>query len=1188
LRLTKLELSGFKSFARKTELAFGRGITAVIGPNGSGKSNIADAIRWVLGEQSARALRGSKMEDVIFSGTQQRKSQGYCEVTLTFDNADGKLNLPYSEIAVTRRLYRSGESEYCLNRANCRLRDIQELFRDTGIGKDGYSIISQGKVDEILSNRSNDRRVALEEAAGVMRYRVRKEEAARKLDHTEKNLERIGDILEELESRLGPLEEQSATARSYLKLRDELKDLEVNQFLYQYDRGKERLANAEQTISQIAEQEVAADAQAVLLLDTCQELEQRSHDLDTALTEQQSILMTMLSGVESQVGESKVLLERREHGEQEIRRLTQALETVSARKNELSETLLSMEADTAAAAAMEQLERDISAAEQAVSQKDQELTDAENALEEMKNSIMEAMNRLADAKGDLSRFDAMQAAISARMETIRAEMEQTGGASDALRAEYAEAQQALSEQKETCVHTQNALSDAQNNRDAMRTAFETAQQEHRALEQETDRLSSRLRVLRDMEKSHEGYYASVRSILQDADREPRLRAAIVGVVAELITVPKAYETAINMALGSALQNIVTPTADDARFVIEYLRSHDYGRATLLPMALLRERPLNAQERSLLSENGCLGLASELISCEASAKTAVSYLLGRTVIVKDLASGVAMKKKSGGAFQIATLEGDIISTGGAMSGGSMKKRDFSLLGRKREIEDLSKQLETKNGALSDLAERCEEKRKAILMAELQIEAFREELHKQQIEQTKLEEKVDIIARDVESGNAAGNRLSEELSALEENLRDIAAEREEALALQSRLESGSTATKDDVRLAQQQLGMLRQQRETASETLTEQKIRRMALEKEQAAVENERRRLENERNLSEKSAADLAEQLQLQQTAQQRIAERLAEMQGMIEQEQQNAAEQKKIQHSLEEERETLNASLAEHRARRDGLLAELRELSERKHKQELLRSRTEMELTAMQDRIWEDYELTYENALPLRREIAIGATSSRISTIRAEIREMGDINLSAIEDYKAVSERFTSLSTQRDDLLRAETDLSKLIDELTGTMEKVFTSQFTIIQKNFGEVFTELFGGGHAELRLSDPNDVLGCDIDIIAQPPGKKLQLLSLLSGGERALTAIALLFAMLRLKPPAFCVLDEIESSLDEANVSRFADYLKEYSDETQFIIITHRKGSMEVCDSLYGVSMEERGVSKVVSARFGNSNVS
>jgi len=1183
LRLTKLELSGFKSFARKTELAFGQGITAVIGPNGSGKSNIADAIRWVLGEQSARALRGSKMEDVIFNGTQQRKSQGYCEVTLTFDNADGKLKLPYSEIAVTRRLYRSGESEYCLNRSGCRLRDIQDLFRDTGIGKDGYSIISQGKVDEILSNRSNDRRVALEEAAGVMRYRVRKEEAARKLEHTEKNLERINDILEELEARLGPLEEQSAAARRYLKLRDELKELEVNQFLYQYDRAKERLLNAEKTISQVAEQETATEAQSELLLTACQDLEQRSRELDVALTAQQTHLMQLLSGVESQVGESKVLFERHEHSKQEIARLEQALETAVSRVQELSETLRRMESDTTASAAMDQLNRDIAAAESELSGRDASLLEAENALEEMKNSIMEAMNRLADARGDLSRYDAMQTAIASRMESIRAEMEQAGGVSDALRDEYEQAQESLKQQRSACEHAQTLLTEAQENREALRKEYEAAQQQYRMLEQETDRLSSRLRVLNDMEKSHEGYYASVRSILQAAEKEPRLRSAMIGVVAELVRVPKEYETAIHMALGSALQNIVTSTADDARFVIEYLRTHDYGRATLLPMALLRERPVTAQERSLLASDGCMGIASELIDFDSAAERAVNYLLGRTVLVKDLASGVELKKKSGGAFQIATLDGDIISTGGAMSGGSTKKNGFSLLGRKRELEDIAKQLAAKKDTLSDLAESCEEKRKAILMAELQIDAFREELHQQQIELTKLEEKTDIIARDVESGCAAGSRLAEELSALEENLRDIAAEREEALALQNRLESGSTATRDDVRHAQQQLASMRQERELASAALTDQKIRRMALEKEQAAVETEYRRLALEKEQSEQSAAQLQISLEENQSSLSEISARISEMQKLIETEQQNAEEQKKTQQGLEEERESLNASLTEHRARRDALLAELRELSERKHKQELLYSRTEMELTAMQDRIWEEYELTYENALPLRREMPIGATSSRITSIRTEIRDMGDINLGAIEDYKAVSERFSTLSTQRDDLYRAETDLAKLIDELTGTMEKVFHTQFTIIQKNFAEVFTELFGGGHAELRLSDPNDVLGCDIDIIAQPPGKKLQLLSLLSGGERALTAIALLFAMLRLKPPAFCVLDEIESSLDEANVTRFADYLKAYSDDTQFIIITHRKGSMEVCDSLYGVSMEERGISKVVSARFG-----
>lgn len=1183
MRLTKLELSGFKSFARKTELDFGRGITAVIGPNGSGKSNIADAIRWVLGEQSAKALRGARMEDVIFSGTQQRKSQGYCEVTLTFDNTDGKLNLPFSEIAVTRRLYRSGESEYCLNRNACRLRDIQELFRDTGIGKDGYSIISQGKVDEILSNKSNDRRAALEEAAGVMRYRVRKEEAARKLEHTEKNLERIEDILDELAGRLGPLEEQSAAARAYLKLRDELRDLEINQFLYQYDRARERLAAMEQTIAQLGEQETATEAQAEALQGECQALEERTRSLEAALTGQQNRLMEMLSGVETHVGEYNVLRERKENIEREIQRLELEKAAAAQRLLELTETLSGMESDEAGRIAMQRLERDIEAQAAGLAAQDAEVQKAEAALESMKNGIMEAMNRLADAKGDLTRFETMSSALEARIASISGEMENASAASGALQAEYEQASAERDEQQAACETLRASMAGAQENRSKLQESFQSLQQKHHQMEQEAGAMESRLRVLGEMARSREGYYASVKNIMRDAARDARLGSAIIGVVAELLQVPKEYETAITMALGSALQNIVTPTAEDARYVIDYLRSHDYGRATLLPVALLRERPLSPQERRFLAADGCLGLASELVGCAPEAKTVLEYLLGRTAIVRDLPSGIALKKRSGGAFSIATLEGDIISTGGSMSGGSIKKREFSLLGREREIQELNKKLGETRDALAALAERCETLRRDILMAELQTDSFREELHTQEIALAKSEEKLDIIRRDMESGDTRRARLGEELRAIQENLQDIAEEKSRALVLQTELESGNAATQDDVRVAQQALSELRAKREAASNALTEKKVRRMALQKEQDAVANEQKRLCAEQERIRRQAEDQAQTIAAEQAQLDGIRERLLEMEQSIAGEQQQAGEQKKAQLEMEEERNTLSETLTQQRARRESLLSSLRELGERKHKQELQRSRTELELNAIQDRIWEDYELTYENALPLRHEIAVGATAGRISAIKNEIRDMGDINLGAIEDYRAVSERHTSLSTQRDDLRSAQADLNRLIGELTETMERVFSGQFALIQKNFHEVFAELFGGGHAELRLSDKGDVLGCDIDIIAQPPGKKLQLLSLLSGGERALTAIALLFAMLRLKPPAFCVLDEIESSLDEVNVSRFAGYLRAYSDETQFIIITHRKGSMEVCDSLYGVSMEERGVSKVVSARFG-----
>lgn len=1183
MRLTKLELNGFKSFARKTDIQFGSGITAVIGPNGSGKSNIADAVKWVLGEQSAKALRGTKMEDVIFSGTQTRKAQSYCEVTLSFDNEDGMLDVPFAEVAVTRRVFRSGESEYCINKNPCRLRDIQEMFRDTGIGKDGYSIISQGKVDEILSNRSNERRAALEEAAGVMRYRVRKEEAVRKLEHTEKNLERIEDILTELSDRLGPLGEQSAAARAYLKLRDELKDHEVNIFLYQYERHHEKLQAISDAITEMQNEQTLGESAEQSLLAECAALEERVRALDLSLSEQQNELMTLMAGIEKQHGESNVLLERREHARQECQRIDTERLALEERLGALESTLSDMDAEQAQAAALQQLDGDVAAMEEKLAAADAEVLEAEAALEAQKNSIIAAMNRLSDYRSSVSRFDAMIASLSERLSALSEESRLQQQESAKLNGELLQAEQQHKAQQEAAHQAEANLAASLATRKALQDSFLQLQQDMRAEEQGLGALQSRLRVLSEMQKSREGYYASVKNLLKDADSDARLKRSIVGVVAELIRVPKEYETAVSLALGSAMQHIVTPTAEDAKYVIDYLRARDYGRATLLPMALLRPGRLKDDERRLLNMDGCIGVASELVDCDDALRDVLDYLLGRTVIVRDLDCGVALKKRSGGAFHIATLLGDIISTGGSMSGGSLKKGGFSLLGREREMKELSASLTGHEKKLADMKTACLEKERELLQCDMQIDGFRQALREIEVEAARGAEQRDIIRRDAERSAEKEAALEAERLQISENIEDIHRERAEADSEQSSIEQGNEATREDVGIAQAALIDMRAAREAVSAALTELKVRRMALSKERDAVFAEQARLKRERQEVEEKLAALGEEYAANARMDEEIAAQLAGMAGSLTQEERTAGEKREAQQKAEEERTKLSESLTELRARREELLAGDRDLSERIHRQELQKNRFELELVTLQDHIWEEYELTYENALPLRHEIAIGATNARIAEIKADMRALGDVNISSIEDYQMVQERHSSLSTQCEDLRKAQADLNLLIVELTDTMQAEFLRQFEVIQRNFNEVFLELFGGGHAELRLADKDDVLGCDIDIIAQPPGKKLQLLSLLSGGERALTAIALLFAMLKLKPPAFCVLDEIESSLDEVNVTRFADYVKAYSDGTQFILITHRKGSMEVCDTLYGVSMEEKGISKIVSARFG-----
>ena len=1183
MRLTRLDISGFKSFAKKTELQFGSGITAVIGPNGSGKSNISDAVRWVLGEQSARALRGSKMEDVIFNGTEKRKPQSMCEVTLTFDNADHLLPIDYEEVAVTRRMFRSGESEYCLNGRNVRLKDISELFRDTGIGKDGYSIISQGRVDEILSNKSNDRRTALEEAAGVMRYRVRKEEAERKLESTERNMERIADTLKELGERLGPLEEQSATARQFLKLREELKDLEVNLFLYQSDRAKERMKTLAEQIAALSEELALNEAHDKTLAQDSLQLESQVREIDERASAQQNKVIEMLSGVESHVGESNLLIERRDHAKKEIVRVSTERETAKESADAIRAALAANTTDESGEREREQLCQQIAEQSKALEDTDAAIAAREAAVEAQKAAVMEAMNRLADAKGDLSRLDTMAAALRDRLTALDGEEAAAKEKVDALNRELESARKAEQKQAATMNEHIADRKTAQRERIEMESDYLALQAELKVSEQNVGALSSREHVLREMIRSHEGYQNSVRMLLSAAETDAQLKSCIIGPVAELLTVPKKVETAIGMSLGGSLQNIVTTTAEDAKTVIEYVRGKDLGRVTLLPLTLLNPNPLTDKERALLKEPGVVGLGSELVQCDKRCGIVAEYLLGRTVIVEDLDSAIRLRKKSKSAFHIATLLGDFLSTGGTMTGGSLKKGGFSLLGREREVEEIKKQLKKAEQAVEKKQQEIEAQKKQILLKDTQIDAFTAAAHGDELELVHLKEQREIIERDRRDAEEAVQELCDERGDLNESLQDIEKRRRSAATVEDDIKKQNLLSTEDIRKEQLAIAEDKQKREEMSAALTEQRIRAMALEKEADARAQERQRLSRELALTEQKIGSFDAELQTLSESVAAADARLSEMERSISGEQAELKLAKEEQSKLEAERTRINELLSQFRRDRDGLLETVRSIDERKHRNEMQTSRLEMELKQSADRIWEEYELTYENAQPMRREIAVGATQQRVNALKTEIRGLGDINVSAIEDYKTVSERHESLSAQFADLEKAKADLYTLIGQLTQTMEQTFVREFQKIQLNFADTFEQLFGGGHAELRLSDKNDVLNCDIDIIAQPPGKKLQLLSLLSGGERALTAIALLFAMLKLKAPAFCVLDEIETSLDEANVTKFANYLKEYSDETQFIIITHRKGSMEVCDTLYGVAMEEKGISSIVSARFG-----
>ena len=1183
MRLTKIEINGFKSFAKKTEIQVEKGITAIIGPNGSGKSNIADAVRWVLGEQSARVLRGNKMEDVIFNGTEQRKPQSFCEVTLTLDNSDGRLPTDYAEVSVTRRVYRSGESEYLINRTQCRLKDISELFRDTGIGKEGYSIIGQGRVEEILSNKSNDRRNAFEEAAGVMKYRVRKEEAERKLDNTRKNLVRLNDILEELERQIGPLEEQSAAAREYLKLRDELKEIEINVFLYQYDRLNERIKTLSESLSAYEAEIKNTSATEASIAADCVVEEEKERWLSVAIGEMQSKLLAATQDVENRAGEAKLTRERMANLAKERERLEEEMRSSSERSDALRRELGEISRCSRETAQ----KRNSSAAELAetenkLAELEQSISDKEDMLERQKQSMIEAMNRLSDAKSRISRLEAIKTTLLERTDAIRLRQKEIAAEGEKLSKEYDEVYGGFAVIKAEYDSRAQKKNEAVSRLNELNMALKQAHEDVRRMEQQIEAEASRIKVLQEMKRAYEGYYSSVRNLLRDAARDTSLGRCIEGVVAELIRVPQQYESAIEMTLGSALQNIVTPSENEGKRVIEYLRSKQYGRATMLPVSSMRSRLLTADERAMCNVEGFIGVASDLVGFDERYRGIFENLLGRTVIVKDLDAGIAINKRARSSFRIATLKGDIINPGGSMTGGSVQKREFSLIGREREIDALSASVKEKRAALERSVVERQRMEADIESAGHMVEQLSGELHEKDIEMATHREKVDVVLKYVEDNRADMERSEMELSQIQDNIDNIHQQCAEANEDRSQWEHGNVASQEDIRKLQEELNALRAQQAAINQSFTERRVAMMALEKEYSAAQSDIRRLERE-------TAQLQDNMDKAKQAVEAGLRRFMELQEQAGSLDDNiSAERRDVDkltdqlRTMEEERAKHLANIDDMRERRETVAAELSDARERSHRAELNLSKAQLELQNMQDRIWNDYELTYDNAQPMRRQIAITAAHLRVDELRSAIRALGDVNVSSIEDYRTVKERFDGLNTQYDDLTKAEADLQILIADLVSTMEEEFRRQFTLIQQNFSEVFVELFGGGRAELVLSDKDDILNCDIDIIAQPPGKKLQLLSLLSGGERALTAIALLFAILKLKPTAFCILDEIESALDEANVTNFAEYVRNYSDDTQFILITHRRGSMAVCDSLYGVAMEEKGVSKVVSARF------
>lgn len=1190
MKFKELDIYGFKSFADKLEVRFEAGITGIVGPNGCGKSNVADSIRWVMGEKSAKSLRGSSMQDVIFNGTEARKPQSFCEVSLVFDNSTRIFQVDYDEVVITRKLYRSGESEYLINRNPCRLKDITEILRDSGLGTDSYCVIGQGKIDSLLSAKPEERRSVFEEAAGISKFKNRKVEAERKLERTRENLTRLCDIISELENRLGPLTKQSENAKKFLDLRDRLKELELNIYVYQYDNAESSKAVINAKLDAINEELELKTAEFEKSVNAFNNCSQKIQDLDRNIEDLRDELLNLTVGLEKKSGEAKLLQEKIANLKSSSEKLDAEIKQDDILKDQLSRAV---EEKKKALALQNTILVELEKQSEKINQEYLEVADrllaGEKQAEEHEGEIYSTLETLSDVKSNLSSIKTEKQALldkKVEVETKQKEIESSisslNGELSTSQTLFEQTQKEIDELKSNQQNLIDKATDLENKKyQIARTLDDKKVDYHSKL--------SRAKVLQEMQEDNEGYIISVKRLLEQSKTNSTLGGMIVGVVAKLMKVPEKLETAIEMALGASVQNIVTKNEEDAKYIVNYLKQNRYGRATFLPISSVKERSVPDFVKAKLNTRGVLGVANELISYDKQLEPIFKHLLGGTVIVDNLDNAVQIAKATSYSTKLVTLDGDIINPQGSISGGSKKENTTNIIGREREIEDLKKALEIEKEEVRVLLEKqqkcdtmlAENNDKLIKIGEL-IHEKEVEFAKQTENIYRIEDAISLQEREKRSTDFSLETILDRLDVLETALARVSSEEKEIT--DKKEVASETKRKENSRF-----DLLRKQRETLYDSLTDIKVKIASGTTNKASLENEIERFETQMADSNVRTRENKLEYQKQLTL-------IAELNQSLESLMQESA-YKGNMNALQEVRDKLvgldkikvQAQIEMNQADQNkmSLSSEIQRASEKKTKEEMNLAKIDTDIETMQERVWEEYNMTYSNAVDFKIEnfnLSDGLAES--AKIKRQISALGYVNVSAIEELKEVTSRYEDLATQRDDLKTAEADLLKIIKELSTEMETKFKTQFDQINTNFQRTFRELFGGGRAELRLDMSEDVnlLECGIDIIAEPPGKKLQSITLLSGGEKALTAVAILFAILKLRPMPFCVLDEIEAALDDANVERFAKYLKNFSSDTQFIVITHRKPTMELADCLYGVTMEEKGVSKMVSVKLSD----
>lgn len=1180
--LKKLEIQGFKSFADKTILEFMPGVTTVIGPNGSGKSNISDSIRWVLGEQSIKSLRGGKSEDVIFAGTSSRKALNFAEVSLTIDNTDGKLPIDYTEVVVTRRLYRTGESEYYINRNTCRLKDIVELFMDTGIGRDGYSIIGQGRIDEILSNNSTERRNVFEEAAGIAKYKARKTEAERKLESTRQNLLRITDIITELESKLGPLEKQSEKAQKYLKLRDELKLYEINNFLASTKKLEESLKTTTLHLDELNEELDQKNSDYTSFYDKRNELKTLLEEKINSYDILKSEIYNEQSLIEKLTSEISICEEKVNNHLQNINSFENDINDFETRKSELeNEKAEKAKKIDYYNSQKESYVKTLAEKESELARITANLSDEELKIENMKSEIIDNLNEISDKKATMNGLSAMLTNMQNRKSQVMKELSDIAYETDKLNMQIEDVNEELrgySSKSNSLIQIHNEY---QAKKHAIQGKYDEAKSKLSELYSDINVKKAHFKFLSDTEKNRDGYFKSVKSILDKCDLDSNFKKGIHGTLAQLITVPEEYELAIETALASNLQSIITSTQDDAKKAIYFLKESHTGRATFFPIdsinAILDENITNR----LSGESGFIGMAYSLIKFDKIYTQVVNSLLGKTIIVSTIDDAVNISKKIKGSYKIVSLDGDIVNTGGSMSGGSKKLKTDNLLSQKRNLSILEDDIAELEKNISKLEKVLSESTQKLEDLDKEFESSNEELKELEIKTAGLKEKINSLNTLKEANSSKKRTLEAEQQQLtEQHLSSSTSIEDLTLQIQN-IEKNINEKQELVNEYKQKNKEQMQIRDNLNLDITDYKISISSFDESIESVNEIIARIYSDLSNLEMSATKRTEYKEKATAEIENLNKKIDEQKQKIVEISETISDKQNTLVKADQEKTSLNKEIETSETTLTNINLDIAQIKENISKTELKKAKLDMEFDNVNTRIWEDYEMTYNECLALKQDFSNINLNTKINSLRNQIKDLGNINIDAIAEYKEEKERYEFISTQKADLDKSEQNLQKIIADMTAIMKEEFLKKFNIINENFKEVFSELFGGGKALIKLADESNILESGIDIEVQPPGKKLQNMTLLSGGERAFTAIALLFAILKINPSPFCLLDEIEAALDDVNVYRFADYIKKFSDNIQFIVITHRKGTMEAADSIYGITMEERGISKLVSMK-------